>query len=484
MIDVMIEKDENMNIPLCVDLDGTLIAGDTLLDSCLIAIKQKPYLIFVFPFWILSGKLSFKQKVHQIAEPDYDTLLYRDEILEFIEEAKQEGREVVLATASAKHIADRIADDLGIFDLVLGSGDGVNLRSEYKRAELVRRYGEKGYDYIGDSSADIAVFKSARNAYLVEPSKKVLEQASSLGNLAKVFGEKSAFLPLFIKQIRVYQWVKNLLIFFPLLLAHILPLGEYAVKTIIAFFSFSFIASTVYVINDLMDLSSDRVHSRKKERPFASGKLSPKIGFMMIPFLLVLGIVPSVLFLPTDFNIVLFSYFILTTLYSFYLKKVYILDIIVLSSLYTIRLLAGAVAVDVPASPWLLAFSMFIFISLACVKRFTELYELTQLNKHKTAGRGYKIDDIGLIKMIGVSTGLLSILVFVLYVNSIEVVQLYHQPAYLYAVSLLLMYWILRIWFKAVRGEMHDDPIVFSLRDKSGLFIFALIILIVFGATI
>lgn len=483
MIDIE-DKVEEVNIPLCVDLDGTLIAGDTLLESCLIAVKRKPYLMFLFPFWILGGKLKFKEKVHQYAEPDYDTLHYRDDVLEFIEDEKQKGRSIILATASSQHIGDRIAEDLGIFDLVLGSGNGINLRSEFKRAELVRRFGEKGFDYMGDSSADIAVFKSSRKSYLVEPSSSVLSETKKIGNLAKVFGEKSAKIPLLIKQIRVYQWVKNLLVFFPVLLAHILPTGNYLVNTLTAFLSFSFIASAVYVLNDLLDLSADRVHQRKKTRPFASGKLSLKYGFAMIPLLLIGGFLPSFLLLPMEFNLILIAYFILTTLYSFILKRIYILDILVLASLYTIRILAGAVAVDVPASPWLLAFSMFIFLSLACVKRFTELYDLSQTNQEKTAGRGYRIDDIGLIKIIGAASGLLSVLVFVLYVNSTEILALYNSPILLYIVAFLILYWILRIWFKAVRGEMHDDPIVFSLRDKGGIFIFILIILLVFGATI
>lgn len=484
MIDSQNDTINEVEIPLTVDLDGTLIAGDTLLEACLIAVKNKPQLIFLFPFWILRGKLFFKEKVHTYAEPDYDTLQYRDDVLEFIEEEKQKGRKIVLATASSQIIADRIAEDLGIFDEVLGSGNGTNLRSEYKRAELVRRYGEKGFDYMGDSSADIAVFKSSRKAYLVEPSKKVLSATERIGNLHKVFGEKSSKAKLLIKQIRVYQWVKNLLVVLPILLAHIIPMGENLLMIATAFFSFSFIASSVYVLNDLLDLSSDRVHSRKKTRPFASGKLSLKFGFVLIPLLLIGGFIPSLFILPADFNFILLAYFILTTLYSFVLKRIYILDILVLASLYTIRLLAGAVAVDVPASPWLLAFSMFIFLSLACVKRFTELYDLSQENKQKTAGRGYKIDDIGLVKIIGASSALLSILVFVLYINSTEILALYANPLLLYIVALLLLYWILRIWFKAVRGEMHDDPIVFSLRDTGGLFVFLIIVLLVIGASV
>jgi 4-hydroxybenzoate polyprenyltransferase/phosphoserine phosphatase len=470
------------DVPLCVDLDGTLIAGDTLIEATIIAIKKKPLILLALPFWILKGKLYFKEKIHKIAEPDYSTLVFRDNVLEFIEQEKQNGRTIVLATASSKKIADKVADELGIFDLVLGSENGVNLRSTYKRDKLIELFGEKGFDYIGDCSADIDVFKSARKAYLVGPSKKVIQATQKIGNLDKVFCVKKNIIPLIFKEIRIYQWIKNTLIFLPILLAHILPVGEYLIKLILAFFSFSLIASSVYVLNDMLDISSDRIHPTKRKRPFASGDLSLKVGFWLFPLLFLLGLVPSVLFLPDNFNFILIVYFVLTSLYSFYLKRVYILDILILSVLYTLRLLAGAIVVEVQISPWLIAFSIFIFISLACVKRFTELYSLNLANQQKVAGRGYISEDINLVKTIGVSSGLLSTLVFVLYVNSKEVIALYKQPLLLYFVAFLLLYWILRIWFIAVRGKMTDDPIVFTLKDKSSLSIFILIILIVLGA--
>ncbi|HOK14791.1 MAG TPA: UbiA family prenyltransferase [Candidatus Kapabacteria bacterium] len=472
------------NIPLCVDLDGTLIAGDTLLDSTLIAIKRKPFILLLLPFWILQGKLFFKEKIHQIAEPDYSTLVYRDEVIEFIEAEKHKGRQIVLATASSQNIADKIADELGIFDLVLGSGNGVNLRSSHKRYKLIELFGEQGFDYIGDSSADIEVFRSARKAYLVEPGNKVLNKAKAIGNLEMCFGHKPDLFKLILKEIRIYQWVKNILIFLPILLAHIIPIGEYAVKLVIAFLSFSFVASSVYVLNDLLDISSDRQHPTKRNRPFASGALSAKIGFLLFPLLLILGFAPSIILLPSKFNFILLVYFVLTTLYSFYLKRVYVVDILILSLLYTLRLIAGAAVVDVLISPWLIAFSVFIFISLACIKRYTELYSLTGGSTEQISGRGYIIDDINLIKTIGVSSGLISILVFMLYVNSKEVLALYKHPIYLYVVAFFFLYWIIRMWFIAVRGKMTDDPIVFTLRDKTGLFIFALIILIVLGASL
>lgn len=473
---------DDRDFPLCVDLDGTLIAGDTLLDSTFIAIKKKPIIVFFLPFWIIKGKLFFKEQIHKIAEPDYSTLVFRDNLIEFIENEKNKGRKIVLATASSQKIANKIADELGIFDLVFGSCDGINLKSLNKREKLIEQFGEKGFDYIGDSLADLEVFKSARKAYLVEPSKKVFSKTQKLGNLEKVFGKKENIFPLILREIRVYQWIKNILIFLPILLAHILPLGEYAFKLILAFLGFSFVASSVYVLNDLLDISSDRLHPTKKNRPFASGQLNAKVGLWLFPLLFILGITPSLVFLPIEFNLILLFYFVLTTLYSFYLKRIYVIDILVLSLLYTLRLIAGAVVVDVYVSPWLIAFSMFIFISLACVKRYTELYSINVLNKQSISGRGYISDDINLVKTIGVSSGMISILVFVLYVNSKEVMSLYSNPYLLYIAAFLFLYWILRIWFVAVRGQMTDDPIVFTLKDKTGLSIFAFIVLTVIGA--
>ncbi len=475
---------EFVDIPLCVDLDGTLIAGDTLLDATLIAIKRKPFILLFIPFWIIKGKLFFKEKIHEIAEPDYSTLVFRDEVLEFVEAEKFKGRMIVLATASSQKIAEKIADELGIFDLVLGSGNGVNLRSSNKKDKLVELFGEKGFDYIGDSFADIEVFRVARKSYLAYPSKNVLLKAKAIGNLENCFETKSELIKHILKEIRIYQWVKNILIFLPILLAHIIPIGEYAIKLVLAFLSFSFVASSVYVLNDLLDISSDRQHPTKKNRPFASGELSVKIGFLLFHLLLILGFVSALILLPSEFNIILLVYFILTTFYSFYLKRVYVVDILILSLLYTLRLIAGAAAVDVLISPWLIAFSVFIFISLACIKRYTELYSMNTGNVEQVSGRGYLVDDINLIKTIGVNSGLMSILVFILYVNSKEVLVLYKHPIYLYIVAFFLLYWIIRMWFIAVRGKMTDDPIVFTLRDKTGLFIFALIVLIVLGASL
>jgi 4-hydroxybenzoate polyprenyltransferase/phosphoserine phosphatase len=471
-------------IPLCVDLDGTLINTDTLTESLLIALKKNPLIFFLLPFWLIKGRDFLKSKVAEYGIPDPAFLPYRQDVLDFINEQKQSGREIVLATATIQSIADSLEDHLHIFDRVIGTEVGNNLRSESKRATLVKLFGEKGYDYIGNSTSDVAVWKSANSALIVNPSKSLLKSAQKVANVSKVFSDKKNILKLFIKEIRVYQWFKNVLIFLPFLLAHQISNPENFTKAILAFLAFSFCASHVYVLNDLLDIESDRHHPRKKKRPIASGSLSIVAGIIIAPILLLAGAFISIFFLPLSFTITMFIYLFLTASYSFFLKRVIILDVIILSILYTLRLLAGAYATSVFASPWLLGFSIFVFLSLAIVKRYTELSVLLESNKSETKGRSYIVDDLSLLGTLGPSAGYMSVMVLALYVNSKEVANLYTHPEILWLVVLCHLYWISRIWLFAHRGKMDDDPLVFSLKDRVSYVIGFILILLVVGATL
>jgi len=233
----------------------------------------------------------------------------------------------------------------------------------------------------------------------------------------------------------------------------------------IVFFSFSLLASSVYVLNDLLDLNADREHPRKRKRPFASGNLSLLYGFILLPILIISSFSISIIYLPNNFTIVLLLYYIITNLYSFKLKRIEVIDIITLGVLYTIRIIAGGASINVEITPWLLAFSMFLFISLALLKRYTELLSMIQENKQIAKGRAYSVDDIDIVRSFGTSSSYLAILVFALYVNSDQVKLLYSQPIYMWLVAVLLLYWITRIWFLAHRGKMTDDPIVFTGKD-------------------
>ena len=470
----------NREIPLCVDLDGTLIQTDTLFESMLLSIKISPFILFFIPFWLLKGRAYLKKRIGLISIPNAKLLPYNTDVLDFIKEEKNKGRKIILASATYKPIAEKVANHLNIFDEVIATDGNKNLRSDNKRQLLVDKYGENGFDYIGDSKADLAVWKSANNAIIVN-SKKSFQK--KVGNSSKIFQTEKNKLTDIIKEIRVYQWVKNILIFLPFLMAHQVSFDK-VTSSILAFLSFSFAASFVYLLNDLLDLEADRSHPRKKYRPIASGKMSIHLAIFLTPVLLIISFAIALLFLPMSYFYVLLIYLILTTSYSFKLKKIILLDVIILACLYTIRLIAGAYAVNVEVSPWLLGFSIFMFLSLAIMKRFTELKVVINENGNKTKGRGYHIDDIPFLGTLGLVSGFLSILVLSLYVNSQKVLELYHQPELLWLIILTVLYWLIRIWHFAYRGKMHDDPIVFTAKDMTSYIIGAVIIILVLGATL
>jgi 4-hydroxybenzoate polyprenyltransferase len=475
---------QNEQRPLCVDLDGTLIYTDTLMESMILAIRKKPYILFLLPLWIIRGRYYFKMKIGKIALPNPETLPFRKDVLEYLEQEKEKGRKIVLATATIKEIADSVAGYLGIFDMVLGSENSNNLRSKHKRNQLVELFGEKGFDYAGDSRADLAVWKAAENAILVEPSAGILNKVKEATKIEKIFNEKNNKFILLIKEIRIHQWLKNLLIFTPLLLAHKITNVNLFISAALAFLSFSFVASAVYVLNDLLDLESDRLHPRKRYRPFASGNLHLQSGFIIAPLFIIAGGLISTIFLPISFSIYLLIYIVLTSAYSLSLKKLPIFDVVILACLYTLRLVSGAAAVDVAMSPWLLGFSIFLFLSLAFIKRYQELLVMREQNKAESKGRGYMVNDMNLILNLGPVCGYMSVLVLALYVNGKEVVSLYRTPEILWLVVILHLFWISRMWLLAYRGKMDDDPMVFTEKDLMSYVIGLIVAVLAIGAAL
>lgn len=478
-------KLSDKDIPLCVDLDGTLIKTDCLHESILIASKKRFYIIFLIPIWLITGGIALvKEKVMKFGLPKASGLPYDSNVINYIKEEKKKGRKIILATASMQEIADSVSEHTGLFDLAIGTTPGNNLRRGKKLEALEKMFGKRGFDYIGNSYSDLKVWEGSRYAILANTNKKVRESAESKGNVKEIFESPKKSLKLIIKEIRIYQWIKNILIFIPFLLAHKFNAIDVWLNSIIAFFAFSFTASSVYLVNDLLDLESDRNHPTKKKRPFASGELPVHYGVLLFPIMLLSGYILAFVFLERSFLLILTSYFILTTFYSFYIKKVYVLDLIFLAGLYTIRLVAGSVATDVIISPWLFSFSIFLFLSFAIIKRYTEINTLIDNDKKKTIGRGYITDDKILLLVSGVSSGLISILIFILYLSSPEVKALYSSHQILYLITPLLLYWILRIWFKTERREMNEDPVIFMAKDKTSYLIFLIIGFIVYGATI
>lgn len=458
--------------PLCVDLDGTLIKTDSLYESFLRMVKNNPLKIFAAPFWLVMGKAHFKAKISENAQMDASSLPYNEEFLAYLKEERQSGRKLVLATAANSTIANAVSKHLGIFSETFASNDKHNLKGKNKSQLLIEKYGEKQFDYAGDSRADLDVWKSANQAILVNAASSV---RSSVANemIAKEFGPQRTGLKPYFKAIRVHQWSKNVLIFLPLLLAGGSSSPEVWLSTVLAFISFSLCASSIYIWNDLLDLEADRAHPIKQFRPFAAGTIPIQQGILMAPCLLLLGLLVS-LSINTSFIAVIFTYLFITTVYSFYLKKVTIADVITLACLYTVRIFAGGVAAEVPVSHWLLVLSMFLFLSLAFVKRVSELKLLlsrlsrSEIEERKisASGRDYSVEDVNLLRSMGTASGYMSILVFALYINSDNVSTLYKHPEYLWLACPLLLYWVSRVWMLTDRGQMHNDPITFAITDK------------------
>jgi 4-hydroxybenzoate polyprenyltransferase len=462
----MSSKRENDNepVPLCVDLDGTLIKTDLLIESFFALCKQG-LVIFMAPFWLWKGKAHFKQKIADRVDLDVSVLPYHEAFLAFLKEQHAKGRRLILATASNEKYAFQVADYLGIFDEVIGSDAVINLSGRRKLERLEKACGNKGFDYAGDAPVDLKIWPQAQRAILVNPSKGVKRRAAKVSQIGQVFEEQSGGIKVYIKATRLFHWLKNLLIFVPLMAAHKFTDASLALQAFSAFLAFGLCASSVYLLNDLADLNADRHHPQKRRRPFAAGTLSLARGGGLIPILLIAAFALAVS-LATKFLIVLGGYYIVTLAYSFWLKRKAILDVLALAGLYTIRIIAGGVAVGVSLSFWLLAFSIFIFFSLALVKRYTELFELQELDQEAPKGRGYQVSDLGILNSMGIGSGFIAVLILALYINSQEIEAMYSRPEIIWLLCPLLLYWISRIWLLVQRGEMNADPVIFAAKDN------------------
>jgi len=450
-------------VPLCVDLDDTLICTDALWES-VIQLWRRPILGVRVTFALLSGgKAGMKAALAENMDLDPATLPYRESVLTYLREQRTAGRTLVLATATHSRWAQRISDHLGLFSRVFATDSRTNLSSTRKRDALVSAYGDKGFDYIGDHLKDLPIFSAAREALLVNPSPSLLAQASAAGNVSRVFVEDGLTVKVVAKALRLHQWSKNLLLAVPLLSAHLVFNPDAWLSIAIAFFGFGLVASATYLFNDLLDLGADRLHAKKRFRPLASGRMRISTGVTLAVLSGACGFGITCLALPPQFLFYLLVYVALTLAYSINLKRRLLVDVLALALLYTLRILAGGAAIGVPVSEWLLMFSLFIFLSLAFLKRAVELQ--SSGSNEKITGRGYSSIDLETVRSIGASSGLVSAMVLALYINSEAVTALYRAPKMLWLLCPLLIYWISRIWFLAARGEVHHDPVVFALLD-------------------
>ena len=472
----------NAHIPLCVDLDDTLIRTDILWES-LVQLWRHPLLALrAFLALVLQGKAAMKLVLASGVAIDPAALPYRQDVLAFIATEKALGRKIVLATATCRQVAEDIADHLGVFDRVFATEAGCNLSGARKRDALKAAYGERAFDYIGDSPKDLPIFAAACQSLLVNPSPALRKAAEQIGNVAKIFSEPGITLKVLVRAMRMHQWAKYALLAVPLLGAHLLFDAQTWIAVAIAFLGFGMVASATYLINDLVDLHADRLHTQKCFRPLASGRLPIQTGIGLAVGLGAAGFGLSAMLLPPGFVAYLALYIVLTLSYSFYLKRRLLVDVLTLAMLYTLRILAGGTAIGVAVTEWLLMFSLFFFLSLAFLKRAIEIQG--KGDGSRITGRGYSSADAETIRSIGVSAGLVSVLVLSLYISSPTVTRLYASPQLLWLVGPLLIYWIARIWFLAARGEVHHDPVVFALFDWRSYIVMACGLLIFSVATL
>ena len=465
-----LESVKHGDIPLCVDLDGTLINTDSLYEGLISLLKQNFWYLFLLPLWLLRGKADFKAQIARRVHLDVEFLPYNTALIEFIK-SQRPLRHLVLCTAADARFAQAVSDHLGLFDELIATTKDVNLSAANKAKALCDRFGVGAYDYAGNDVADIAVFARARRSLIVNPTRGLRRHLPSIDNIEQRFSTpKRNHCSIGIKSIRLHQWVKNLLVFVPILaIPEAIDIGA-VVTLILAFFSYSLIASSVYLVNDLLDLAADRRHPRKKNRPFAAGTLAISNGLIMASLLLLVGFSTALLISPLFFMLLLL-YYTGTNLYTFWLKRVPLLDTLVLAGLYTSRILAGAAAITVEPSFWLLAFSMFFFLSLALAKRHSELVEMVSLGgaaglDSSIPGRGYRHEDLATLMAQGSASGYSAVLVFAFYINSEAARQHYNHPEVIWLICPLLLYWINKLWLNSQRREINDDPVIWAMTNR------------------
>jgi len=449
---------------LCVDLDGTLIRGNLLWECVLILLKTHPATCLRLPVWLMRGRAYLKRQLAARAHFDPSRLLYRQTMLELIQREKKAKRRVALVTAADRELAEAVARHLGVFDEVHATDGCQNLKGTNKAAFLLERFGEKGFDYAGDSAADVSVWRHAHAAYVVgTPARSA--QAAAVTTVADSFPEPSVSgFRTWLNALRGHHWAKNLLLFLPLALSHNVALGP-IIRTFLGFALYGLCASGLYILNDLLDLHSDREHPWKKARPIAAGDISIPSGLFAAAALLTLSLGFGFAF-NWQFGLALASYATLTMLYSIYLKKIALLDVFILSSFYSFRILAGALISGTMLSQWFLAFSLFFFLSLAMAKRHSELVHAKQLVNSGNSGRGYRADDRELLLALGVGSSFASVVILSLYVHSQDVRALYLTPEVLLMLCPIVLYWLSRTWMLAHRGELKDDPVTLALQDR------------------
>jgi len=467
--------------PLCVDLDGTLIRTDLLFESAVRLLKHKPWLIFLLPVWLLQGRAVLKRNLARRVSIDPRLLPYDERFLDWLRAESARGREILLATAADELLARAVADHLGLFSRVLSSDGSINLKGRQKLEALRRQIG-RDFEYAGDSKADLEIWRGCSGAILVNASPGLRRRVAGMGRIVITFEKQGGGIRSYLRALRVHQWAKNILIYVPLITSHQLVHGTLVLRATIGAVLLSLCSSAQYVLNDLIDLDADRKHPVKRKRPFAAGTLPIWTGMLLAGGLLAASLITA--WIASHLLAALLSiYFAVSLSYSLYLKKLLLLDVFVLSGLYTFRIIVGHMVIGVEFSVWLVSFSLFLFISLAFCKRMAELRMLAQSGTGVT-GRAYESADASQVNLFGVCSAFLSAVVFILYLQSDKVRELYRQPQVLWLLAPVFLYWITRTWMLAHRGNIEvNDPVLFVLKDRATYIVGAISGLIMLAAT-
>lgn len=462
------------SLGIIVDLDGTLTPTDTLVESVILLVKKSPLNLLRLPIWLVKGRAAFKEAVAAQSTIAAEQLPYHEPLLAYLRGEKEKGRRIILATAAHKTIAQAVSTHLGIFDDVLATERNRNLKGKVKLEAILERVG-KEFVYAGDSRSDLPIWNAAKMAILVGVSSGVAGSVRRNTPIEQEFLKEKTGLAVWLHALRIHQWLKNLLLFVPLLTAFSFMEIEKLATMMVAFLAFSLAASATYIVNDLWDLENDRAHPRKRLRPFASAKIPILQGVAVAGSALTVAFILA-LTVSQGFFLMLFLYLVLTSAYSWVLKAYVLIDVLMLSLLYTLRILAGSVAIGIATSSWLLAFSVFMFLSLALVKRCSELVSLNQVGKEAPQGRDYRVTDLVVLWPLGVGAALSAVVVFGLFISAPETQARYATPQLLWLVAIGLIYWLARLWVKTSRGEMHDDPVIYALKDRgSRVTVFAMV---------
>ncbi len=449
------------SLPIAVDLDGTLTRANSIWEQVVLLLRTRPWMIVMLPFWLIKGRPALKARLARVAPIERIALPFHSQLVEYLNEQSVIGREIVLVTAADQTTATHVASLFPFFREGIGTSSSVNLAGAAKGEYLAKRYGEKGFVYAGNEFRDVRVWERAGAAIVVNPHPGLEKAAATVTSIERSFEDRPPRMRTVVRSMRPHQWLKNILVFVPVFTAHQLGNADALWSVIVAFVSFCMAASGAYVLNDLLDLPSDRAHATKRSRPFASGDLPVEWGAILMPLLFIAAAVLSSM-LPVAARWVLAVYVVATLFYSFGLKRVPVVDVLVLAGLYALRIVMGHEATGIDYSIWLTVFAVCMFLSLALLKRYSELRNRTN---GYAPGRGYHVDHRSAIAAAGIASGVVSTGVIVGYAASAHVREFYGQPQFITILCPIFLLWILRLWWLGYRGDMHEDPVLFTLHD-------------------